>query len=536
MKIIPRRWVDDLLHPGSTVVLFDRMPRKILLTFSIIALTFMIFTPSAASTAAGPAWLELVDGIAYREFYLDTPNRVYVARLERGNPDVYIESSIGFGTLSGRAETVRDQAARYDDAIAYWGHEWGTRMKVVAAINGAFFDTQTGVPWSGQVHSGWYARRFEDRHSSSGFAWTLDRQAFIGGCVVSPPGKQTAYLPDGSEVRISGLNVPRPESGLMIYTPQWDVRTPGLKVGERVVEALVELKSPLTLTPTPARVEGRVLAVRLDEGSLPIPFDGIVLSATGKPYGDIKKLRPGDTVGISQELRHLQPDCRTPNPDSWTNTYASVAGSYIFLRAGMIQPQADLGAVLHNPRTAVALNTRFVYFIVVDGRNRLESRGMSMADLAAFARSRLGAVDGVALDGGGSSTMVINGEVMNFPNSELAEPSSQAEPGPAAGVGPGGKVERVVANGLLMVAALPRQVSNRFEAGQRVIIQDQSEVNLRLGPGTNFGILTALPVGSVGTIVEHPLNGILAKGLHWWKVEIGEITGWVNQNSLERAP
>ena len=41
------------------------------------------------------------------------------------------------------------------------------------------------------------------------------------------------------------------------------------------------------------------------------------------------------------------------------------------------------------------------------------SVGMSIHELAVFARDTLGATWGVAQDGGGSSTMVINGQVVN---------------------------------------------------------------------------------------------------------------------------
>ena len=33
------------------------------------------------------------------------------------------------------------------------------------------------------VQSGWYAKRFDDLGGGSGFAWKLDRSAFIGECV-----------------------------------------------------------------------------------------------------------------------------------------------------------------------------------------------------------------------------------------------------------------------------------------------------------------------------------------------------------------
>lgn len=486
---------------------------------------------SAAPAPAQPGlWQRLAPGIDYRQFYLPTPNRVYVARMEINSPQATIESSIGQGRVSGGAETVRDQAARYDEAITYWGREWGGRNHVVVAINGSFFNTSTGVPWSGLVHSGWYALRFEDHQESSGFAWTLDRQAFIGTCVVHRPAKQqAAFLDGGASLPIDGINVVRPDDGLILYTPQYDARTPGTEKGRRALEFLVELEQPLTLTPQPAGVAGVLRQILDGKGGAPIPFDSVILSASGKTYDRLlDRFQAGERVLISQELRHLDASCQQPNPASWTNTFASVAGSFIFLRAGKIERQDDdVGAVLRNPRTAVALNQRYVYFIVVDGRDRLGSLGMSMVELAVFARNYLSATDGMALDGGGSSTMVIDGKVVNRPKAETAE---EAQVTPVAGSQ--GKVERAVANGLMMVTVLPKQLSTKFKAGDAVVLDDSSDVNVRLGPGTNFGILTALPPGSQGVVVAHALDGVLAKGYSWWKIDFNGTIGWVNEQSL----
>ncbi len=67
-----------------------------------------------------------------------------------------------------------------------------------------------------------------------------------------------------------------------------------------------------------------------------------------------------------------------------------------------------------NPRTAVALVDDLHYlFIVSDGRTD-ESEGLSLYELAVFARG-LGAQTAYNLDGGGSSTMVFNGAVVNQP-------------------------------------------------------------------------------------------------------------------------
>ena len=72
-------------------------------------------------------------------------------------------------------------------------------------------------------------------------------------------------------------------------------------------------------------------------------------------------------------------------------------------------------AMASNPRTAIAITEDNHYlFIVSDGRTD-ESEGLSLYELATFAAS-LGAKTVYNLDGGGSSTMYFNGNVVNNPN------------------------------------------------------------------------------------------------------------------------
>ena len=67
-----------------------------------------------------------------------------------------------------------------------------------------------------------------------------------------------------------------------------------------------------------------------------------------------------------------------------------------------------------NPRTAIGIKTDGTYlFVVSDGRTD-ESEGLSLLELAEF-MSSLGAKTAYNLDGGGSSTMVFNGSVVNVP-------------------------------------------------------------------------------------------------------------------------
>ena len=73
-------------------------------------------------------------------------------------------------------------------------------------------------------------------------------------------------------------------------------------------------------------------------------------------------------------------------------------------------------AMTSNPRTAIGIIDELHYvFVVADGRTD-ESEGLSLYQLAEFMES-LGATCAYNLDGGGSSTMVFNGTVINNPTS-----------------------------------------------------------------------------------------------------------------------
>jgi len=269
-------------------------------------------------------------------------------------------------------------------------------------------------------------------------------------------------------------------------------------------------------------------------GNTAIPFDHIVLSATGKKRSAlIDDLKVGDAIGISIQLEHFESDCRTPLDIDWTKTYAAIGGSFHFLQDGKVAHFSNAGATARHPRTAVAFGDTYVYFIVVDGRQPGVSMGMSMAELGAFVLDRLDAEEGIALDGGGSSTMVVDGRVVNTP-SDLVGASCSAE-GAFWSASDGAcyvHVERAVANGLMIVMDRPAQRSGAFSSGQTVLTN--GEVNLRLGPGTNYAKLSAIGDGQPVLVLPHAggLSGIWASGEYWWKVRAGDLEGWVAERWL----
>ena len=80
-----------------------------------------------------------------------------------------------------------------------------------------------------------------------------------------------------------------------------------------------------------------------------------------------------------------------------------------------VSVNAEVGkAMASNPRTAVGMiDTCHYVFVVSDGRTS-ESKGLSLYQLATFMQS-IGVDTAYNLDGGGSSTLYFNGEIINYP-------------------------------------------------------------------------------------------------------------------------
>jgi hypothetical protein len=101
--------------------------------------------------------------------------------------------------------------------------------------------------------------------------------------------------------------------------------------------------------------------------------------------------------------------------------YNAVTGNVVFLSNGEVIPDDhNYNTDLH-PRTAVALNSdgEILFLIVVDGRQPNYSEGVSLSELAQITLE-FGGDTALNLDGGGSSTLVIEGEsgmpiVLNSP-------------------------------------------------------------------------------------------------------------------------
>ena len=89
--------------------------------------------------------------------------------------------------------------------------------------------------------------------------------------------------------------------------------------------------------------------------------------------------------------------------------HSAISGDRMLVLKGEIAP--DLEGEEVEPRTAVGINRngRYVYLVVVDGRQPFYSEGATFTELAQLLIEQ-GAYIAMSLDGGGSSTMVIEGD------------------------------------------------------------------------------------------------------------------------------
>ena len=109
--------------------------------------------------------------------------------------------------------------------------------------------------------------------------------------------------------------------------------------------------------------------------------------------------------------------------DKIGNLYNAISGTKMLVKNGQIEPGLESDP---EPRTALALSksAKELILIVVDGRQKGFSEGATLQELAQIILS-IGGQNGMNLDGGGSSTMVVettNGEsrVLNSPiNNEI---------------------------------------------------------------------------------------------------------------------
>src|SRR5262249_28104891 len=129
-----------------------------------------------------------------------------------------------------------------------------------------------------------------------------------------------------------------------------------------------------------------------------ISKDTMVLSISPKLLSKLPKFKPGMVVQVSTKVL---PEMK--------NARAAIGGAPRLVRDGKALTFKD---TQRNPRTAVGFNKQYVFFVVVDGRRKGVSDGMTFDELAEEMKW-WGCQEAMNLDGGGSATIWVNGEIMN---------------------------------------------------------------------------------------------------------------------------
>ena len=460
-------------------------------------------------------WVDVAPALSYRDYTLEGPIRVFVTRADRSKDNWVFDTMIAQGSVINGRETVPDMVKRYDDSVNFEG----TRYDIKAAINGSYFNMRTGYPSAGQIISGWFALRFGEYSGSTGFIWTFDRDFILCGNVRNDREYQRIVFADKAKMSINEINKARGENELVVYTQHYAASTGTSGDG---VEVLVQLDGPMCIQPRGDQNIGTIVEIRRDKGSTLLPFDHVVLSASGKAAKELlARAHKGEKLRIELGNKDFGNKAVKLAPHDWRGAYAGITGHCYCLVDGVVHSEhweskarkkiaagGKSGAVVQDPRSVLAANDEYLYFVVADGRSAA-SKGFTFTQAGEFCRDKLKATNAILQDGGGSSIMWVNGEVKNVP--------SDGQP-------------RAVANGFCFALTHKPEISNRFTTGSRVACKRDDVC--RLGPGTQYGEAGRAAKRQAGVVLEHKLNGIKAKGTYWWLCRFGEVQGWLSENDL----
>ncbi|MBI5700294.1 phosphodiester glycosidase family protein [Candidatus Saganbacteria bacterium] len=267
----------------------------------------------------------------------------------------------------------------------------------LAGVNGTYFDIKTSNPLGILMIDGrLVSYPISDR---TALVVTKDKKHYVDNIMLD-----SYFEINGVKYTITGVNEPRAsQSDIILYTPDYGELT---KTNASGIDLVVE--------------DGKIKSTR--SGNTWIPENGFVLSA-GALYAEnlAGTVQIGDqtkivinvipySTSIHGELLHL------------------VGGGPRLLKSGRIyiskyeeKFRRDISRG-RAARTAIGITDKgHLMFVTVDGRargkkkkNGSRSLGMSLTELAYFMQS-LGVQDALNLDGGGSTTMSIYGNVMNHP-------------------------------------------------------------------------------------------------------------------------
>jgi hypothetical protein len=391
-----------------------RATKRVCIAAICIALSVITSAPLLGQTGDTLVSRELAPGVSYRQF-VDArgPLVMYLVRVDLRRSDIDLREARADAQLKGREKTssMVQRAARDGSTV-------------LAAVNADFFDLKTGENENQQVIAGewWKGLKVTDSpydtydNVHAQFALDVARNPFMDRFILDGRAWVTGRTATTPIITVNHNPSGNPE-GTALFTARFGATTPRDTTRQTAEAALVAIgRRGDTLTFI------RRGAVSAQSGSQ-IPSNGAVLAAygVGLRMQEVQAMRDGDTVNVLLTTLPRLPKNAAPALviGGWPRILrdgASVAGD-----AATIEGTISRNAEMKHPRTALGFSrdSSTLYILAVDGRTQ-RSVGVTLDELASIMR-RVGAWNAMNFDGGGSTTMVIDGAVVNVPSDSAGE-------------------------------------------------------------------------------------------------------------------
>ena len=278
------------------------------------------------------------------------------------------------------------------------------RTNAIAAVNAGFF-APTGDPNGLLKIDG---RLLSDTGRARGAVALFDRTGRLDGHFDQVSGRLRLRFRNGAQwqtVRIDGVDTVRGAGRLALYTPASGAST--------------DTSGGLEWTLDGAPLRARPSAT---DGNAPIPPTGYVLSYGGRV---VPPVLAGLDRAASVEVRESLTVRSGRHVREWMRAGTIVGGAGLLLQEGRplrewtVERLSKGFETTPHPRTVIARDRRGSWWLItIDGRQPGRAIGMSFSEMQALL-ARLGATDALNLDGGGSTTMVVRGEVVNRPSDPI---------------------------------------------------------------------------------------------------------------------
>ena len=365
----------------------------------IAAFSLVCFLLASSLCASVQAWeldktwrRSVADGVEFTHYRM---------LFQRGPAHIFVVEVNPVSSYSLKPVIANDRIGTLEEVSSI-----AKRSGAVAAINGGFFDTRSHLP----VGLIGIKRRILYNQWLNRAVLGIDEMGFahFGTFRLSAE----AYFPTVNKtIPIQGFNRPRKDSEVICYYPEYGPRT---KTNEWGVEVICRRISPQsTYYPFAVLEPERYLITTVNRRATDIPSDGLVLSFHMSLVKNIDWL---DDVMLGDEMI-----VRTNLPKEWEGYPYLLGGGPMLVSNGAIVLNAakeNFRASYNTPtaRTAVGKTIEGnMLIVVVDSGSKDYSIGATWDELANAMIGLYKMDDLMGFDGGGSSTMYVEGRVANEP-------------------------------------------------------------------------------------------------------------------------